>query len=78
VLSEAEVREIAAENNHASTSLCDRKMISRRTEIRSIGWVAIPSNGLSTTRSLSEAEVRKIKDEKENRQISKQTITIKI
>ena len=68
MLSEAEVREIAAENNHASTSLSDRKIISHKTENQSIHRVALPSNGLSTTRSLSEAEVRNIEDEKVNEQ----------
>ena len=51
-------------NNHASTSSCDRKMIYRKTENQSIRRLALPSKRISTTRSLSEAEVRNIKDEK--------------
>ena len=74
-------------NNHASTSLSDRKMISRRAEIQSISWVAVPSKRISITRSLSVLRLslsnqsrsakhqRRKKNKQTNKQISKQTIT---
>ena len=65
-------------NNHASTSLSDREIISHKTEKQSIRWVALPSNGLSTTRSLSAmlsaAEVRSRSAENQRQTSKQQTI----